>query len=53
MRGLGVTINTSLTWASHVRCLINKCNRTICIIRLAVGFNAPVHVSTSPTLACN
>ena len=47
MRDLGVLINTNLTWGTHCRGLINKCNRTIRMIKRAVGFNAPVNVTTS------
>ena len=47
MRDLGVLINTNLTWGTHCRGLINKCNRTMDMIKRAVGFNAPVDVTTS------
>ena len=47
MRDLGVLINTNLTWGTHCRGLINKCNRTIGMIKRAVGFNAPVNVTNS------
>ena len=42
MRDLGVLVNTNLTWGTHSRGLINKCNRTMGMIKPAVGFNAPV-----------
>ena len=42
MRDLGVLINTNLTWGTHCRGLNNKCNRTMGMIKRAVGFNAPV-----------
>ena len=47
MRDLGVLINTNLTWGTHCRGLINKCNRTMGMIKRAVGFNAPVNITTS------
>ena len=47
MRDLGVLINTNLTWGKHCRGLINKCNITMGMIKRAVGFNAPVNVTTS------
>ena len=47
MRDLGVLINTNLTWGTHCRGLINKCNRAMGMIKRAVGFNAPVNVTTS------
>ena len=47
MRDLGVLINNNLTWGTHCRGLINKCNRTMGMIKRAVGFNAPVNVTTS------
>ena len=47
MRDLRVLINTNLTWDTHCRGLINKCNRTMGMIKRAVGFNAPVNVTTS------
>ena len=47
MRDLGVTININLAWGSHCRGLINKCNRTMGMIKRAVGFIAPVNVTTS------
>ena len=47
MRDLGVMLNTNLAWGTHCRGLINKCNRAIGMIKRAVGFNAPVNVSTS------
>ena len=47
MRDLGVLINTNLTWGTHCRGVINKCNRTMGMIKQAVGFNAPVNVTTS------
>ena len=46
MRDLGVLINTNLTWGTHCRGLINKCNRNMGLIKRAVGFNAPVNVTT-------
>ena len=46
MGDLGVLINTNLTWGTHCRGLINKCNRTMGMIKRAVGFNAPVNVTT-------
>ena len=47
MRELGVLINTNLTWGTHCKGLITKCNRTMSMIKRAVGFNAPVNVTTS------
>ena len=47
MRDLGVLINTNLTWGTHCRGLINKCNRAMGMIKRAVAFNAPVNVTTS------
>ena len=47
MRDLGVLINNNLTWGTHCMGLINKCNRTMGMIKRAVGFNAPVNVTTS------
>ena len=47
MRDLGVLINTNLTWGTHCRGLINKCNRTMGMIKRAVGFNVHVNVTTS------
>ena len=38
-------INTHLTWGTHCRGLNNKCNRTMGMIKRAVGFNAPVNVT--------
>ena len=38
MRDLCVLINTNLTWGTHSRGLINKCNRTMGMIKRAVGF---------------
>ena len=37
MRDLGVTIITNLTWGLHCRGLINTCNRTMGMIKRAVG----------------
>ena len=47
MGDLGVLIYTNLTWGTHCRGLIDKCNRTMGMIKRAVGFNAPVNVTTS------
>ena len=47
MRDLGVLIHTNLTWGPHCRGLNNKCNRTMGMIKRAVGFNAPANVTTS------
>ena len=47
MRDLGVLISTNLTWGTHCRGLNNKCNKTMGMIKREVGFNAPVHVTTS------
>ena len=47
MRNLEVMINTNLAWNTHCRGLINKCNRTMGMIKRAVGFNVPVNVTTS------
>ena len=49
MRDLGVLINTYFTWGTHCRGLNNKCNITMGMIKRAVGFNAPVNVTTSVT----
>ena len=55
MRDLGVMINTNIAWSTHCRGLINKCNRTMGMIKRAVGFNVPVNVTTSlyRTLVCS
>ena len=50
MRDLGVLINTNLPWGTHCKGLINKCNRTMGMIKRTVGFNAPVNVTTSLVL---
>ena len=49
MRDLGVLINTKHVWGTHCRGLINKCYRTMGMIKRAVGFNAPVNVTTFGT----
>ena len=47
MRDLVVLIKNNRTWGTHCRGLINKWNRTMGMIKRAVGFNAPVIVTTS------
>ena len=47
MRNLGVMINTNLAWGTHCRGFINKCIKTMGMIKRAVCFNAPVNVTTS------
>ena len=47
MRDLGVLMNTNLTWGTHCRGFIDKCNRTMGMIKRAVCFNASVNVTIS------
>ena len=38
---LGLLINFSLTWRSHIATKISKANRMLGLIKRTVGFNAP------------
>ena len=41
---LGLLINSSLTWRSHIATKISKANRMLGLIKRTVGFNAPYRV---------
>ena len=47
MQGLGVTINTEFTRSPHAKALLNKCNRTMGMIKRAASLNVPVNITTS------